>query len=77
MILTFQSQQLVTLLILQSLKEKFGYRLVNNEARSFKEFLNNYSTVSGMNLWNGDLKQVHDADFVVSIGSAQDRQHVL
>jgi NADH-quinone oxidoreductase subunit G len=57
-------------MILQRLKEKYGYRLVNNEALALKNFLNSYSTVSKTSLYGGDLKQVHEADFVVSIGSA-------
>ncbi len=57
-------------MILQRLKEKFGYRLVNNEALALKNFLNSYSAISGTSLYGGDLKAVHNADFVVSIGSA-------
>lgn len=57
-------------LILQKLKEKYGYKLINEEARAFKQFLNTYSSVSGKSLYGGDLKQVHESDFVVSIGSA-------
>lgn len=57
-------------LILQRLKEKYGYRLVNEEARAFKNFLNAYSTVSAKSLYGGDLGEVHASDFVVSIGSA-------
>jgi len=57
-------------MILQRLKEKFGYRLINEEARIFKTFLNAYSTISGQSLYSGNLKEVHDSDFVVSIGSA-------
>lgn len=57
-------------LILQRLKEKFGYRLINNEALALKNFLHSYSGISGKSLYGGDLKQVHEADFVVSIGSA-------
>jgi NADH-quinone oxidoreductase subunit G len=57
-------------LILQRLKEKYGYRLVNNEALALKNFLNSYSAISGKSLYGGDLKQVHESDFVVSIGSA-------
>lgn len=57
-------------LILQKLKAKYGYRLINEEARVFKNFLDAYGTISGKSLYGGDLKQVHEADFVVSIGSA-------
>ncbi|MDP3302185.1 MAG: NADH-quinone oxidoreductase subunit G [Sulfuricurvum sp.] len=57
-------------MILQRLKEKFGYRLINEEARVFKTFLNSYSAISGQSLYSGNLKEVHESDFVVSIGSA-------
>jgi NADH-quinone oxidoreductase subunit G len=57
-------------LILQRLKEQFGYRLVNDEALALKNFLKHYSAISGQSLYGGDLKKVHNADFVVSIGSA-------
>jgi NADH-quinone oxidoreductase subunit G len=43
---------------------------VNNEALALKNFLSSYSAISGKSLYGGDLKQVHEADFVVSIGSA-------
>jgi len=57
-------------MILQRLKEKYGYRLVNNEALALKNFLNAYSAVSGQSLYGGNLGEVHASDFVVSIGSA-------
>lgn len=57
-------------LILQRLKEKTGLKLINHEARHFKNFLNSYSTISGKSLYGGTLKDVHESDFVVSIGSA-------
>jgi NADH-quinone oxidoreductase subunit G len=57
-------------LILQKLKEKSGYRLINEEARTFKAFLDDYAEVSGQQLYGGDLKSAHDANFVVSIGTA-------
>ena len=56
--------------ILQSLKEKFGYKLVNNEAKSFQTFLKNYSEISGTNLYSGDLKTTHKSNFVISVGAA-------
>jgi NADH-quinone oxidoreductase subunit G len=57
-------------LILQKLKEKYGYKLVNDEARSFKNFLNDYSNVSRTSLYGSDLEKVHNCDFVVSVGTA-------
>ena len=34
-------------LILEKLKDKFGYKLVNNEAKAFQTFLSDYSEISG------------------------------
>lgn len=56
--------------IFQSLKEKFGYKLVNSEAKAFQTFLNNYSEISGKSLYGSDLHEAHGADFIVSMGTA-------
>ena len=56
-------------LILQRLKEKFGYRLINEEASRFERFRRAYSKISGNSLYGGDLDAVHHSDFVVSIGT--------
>ncbi len=57
-------------LILQSLKEKLGYKLVNEDARAFKQFLDEYSKISKKSLYSSDLKKVHSSNFVVSVGTA-------
>ena len=56
--------------VLQSLKQKYGYKLVNNEAKSFQTFLKDYSEISGTKLYGSDLEVVHNSNFVVSVGSA-------
>lgn len=56
--------------LLQKLKEKKGYKLVNNEAKSFQTFLKDYSEISGTSLYSSDLKAVHNSNFIVSVGSA-------
>jgi len=56
-------------LILQKFKEKLGVKLVNNDALSYKKFLNNFSSVTGKSLYNGDLKDLHNSNFVISVGS--------
>lgn len=56
--------------LLQAMKEKFGYKLVNNEAKSFQTFLKSYSEVSGKSLYGGDLKVTMNSNFIVSVGSA-------
>ncbi|MFA7069610.1 MAG: NADH-quinone oxidoreductase subunit G [Sulfurimonas sp.] len=57
-------------LILQKLKEKFGYKLINDEAKAFREFLDNYSEISGKRLYGYDITKTHNANFVISVGSA-------
>jgi len=57
-------------LILQKMKEKFGYKLINDEARHFKSFLKAYADISRTSLYGSDLEKVHKTDFVVSVGSA-------
>ncbi len=57
-------------LLLQKMKEKFGYKLVNPEAKAFQNFMKDYSEVSGKKLYSSDLEKVHTTNFIVSIGSA-------
>ena len=57
-------------LLLQKMKEKFGYILVNPEAKAFQTFMNYYSELSGKKLYSSDLERVHTTNFIVSIGSA-------
>ena len=57
-------------LILQKLKDKYGYKLVNDDAYAYKKFLDNFASVSGTNLYSGDLKTVQKSNFVVSVGTA-------
>ena len=56
--------------ILQSLKEKLGFKLVNNEAKSFQTFLKNYSEISGTSFYGSDLKSTMNSNFVISLGTA-------
>jgi len=56
--------------VLQSLKEKLGLKLVNNEAKAFQTFMNDYSEISGTKLYGYDLEATHDANFVISVGTA-------
>ncbi len=56
--------------ILQKLKEKLGFKLVNNEAKSFQTFMSEYSKISGTAVYGSTLKTAHDSNFVISVGSA-------
>jgi len=57
-------------LILEKLKNKFGYKLVNEEARSFQTFLKDYSEISGKSLYGSTLKEAMNSNFIVSVGTA-------
>jgi NADH-quinone oxidoreductase subunit G len=56
-------------LILQKLKEKYGYKLVNDEAYVYQQFLKTYSSAAGKSLYSSDLKEVHKSNFVISVGA--------
>ena len=55
--------------ILQSLKEKLGLKLINNDALKFKNFMREYSKVTGLSLYNGIVEDIHNSNFIVSVGS--------
>ncbi|QKF72330.1 NADH:quinone oxidoreductase I, chain G (cl35703 superfamily) [Aliarcobacter faecis] len=57
-------------LILQKIANFTDAKLVNNEAKLYKEFLENYSKTSGSSLYNGSLETIKNSQFIVSIGSA-------
>ena len=56
-------------LILQKIKEELNLKLINNDALQFKEFLNNYALTSGTSLYNANLNDIHNSNFVISVGS--------
>ena len=55
--------------ILQKIASKMGANLVNEDARRYQEFLKNYSKISGKSLYSSKLSDVHNANFVISVGS--------
>lgn len=58
-------------LMLQSLKEKFGLKLFNSEAKAFKDFMTSFSNAKGSNLSDGNIKtMMQESDFIVSVGSS-------
>ena len=57
-------------LMLQTLKEKMGLKLVNSDARAFQKFLRAYSAAAGQSLYSFDFKEVMATDFVMSVGSS-------
>jgi len=56
-------------LILQKIALKTGAKLVNKDAFRFKRFMQNYSLISGKSLYSSSLKDVHNSNFVISLGA--------
>ena len=56
-------------LILEKLREKLGVKLVNEDAKRFQNFMANFSTTSGSNFYNATIKDIHNANFLISVGS--------
>ena len=55
-------------MILQKLKEKYGFKLVNKEAKKFQTFLDNFANASGKLLYGGNLNKIEASDFVITLG---------
>ena len=55
--------------ILQKLKQKLGIKLINNDAKSYQNFIKAYSSISGKSLYNGALSDISDSDAIIVIGS--------
>jgi len=56
--------------VLNELKKKLGFNLVNDEARKYQEFMNNFASMANISLYNGDIKDLSKSDFIISIGSS-------
>jgi NADH-quinone oxidoreductase subunit G len=56
--------------ILQDLKELHGYKLINEDAKKYQEFMSEYSSITGKMLYSGDLDSIRDSDYAVVVGSA-------
>jgi len=57
-------------MMLQTLKEKMGLKLVNPDARAFQKFLAAYGKAAGQSLYSYDFKDVMKTDFVMSVGAS-------
>jgi NADH-quinone oxidoreductase subunit G len=56
-------------LILQKIKERFGIKLVNEDAFIYQRFLRAMSKSSGNNLYGGSTGVVSKSDLIISVGS--------
>ena len=56
--------------LLQKMKEKLGFNLVNDEAKKFQSFMNSFASTANESLYNATLDDVAKSDFIVTVGSS-------
>jgi len=54
--------------VLNELKKKLGFNLVNDEARKYQQFMENFASMANTSLYNADTRDLSLSDFIVSIG---------
>ena len=62
-------------LILQKLKEKLNLNLVNNDAKNYQTFLNEYSNITGKSLYSATNKIVSQSDVIIMMGTRISRDN--
>jgi len=55
--------------LLQILKQKLDIKLVNDDAKKYQQFLNNYCEASGNSLYTGSSETIKRSDAIISIGT--------
>ena len=56
--------------LLNLLKAKFGFNLVNEEAKKFQTFMKNFASTANESLYNATLEDIAQSDFIVSVGAS-------
>ncbi|MEN8727508.1 MAG: hypothetical protein ABF276_06045 [Sulfurovum sp.] len=56
-------------LLFQSLREKYGTKLICPEAKAYQDFMKAYSSSSGYHIFEGDLDTLAASDVVISFGA--------
>jgi len=56
--------------LLNEMKKKIGFNLVNAEAKRYKEFMSSFSSTANLSLYNGDIQDISDSDYIISIGAS-------
>jgi len=64
-------------LALNVLKSKTGIKLINEDAFNYKTFLDNYSKISGRDIYTATTKTVEDSDALIVIGTRIDIDNPL
>ncbi len=62
-------------LILQKLKEKYGYRLISPEAKAYRDFMDAYGSITGKQLFSGNLKSLSKSQGIIILGTRLNDDH--
>ncbi|VAY88271.1 NADH-ubiquinone oxidoreductase chain G [hydrothermal vent metagenome] len=62
-------------MLLQKLKETIGINLINEDAKNYQVFLENYRLTSGKYLFSGTLKTIQNSDVIVMLGTRISRDN--
>jgi NADH-quinone oxidoreductase subunit G len=69
-------------MILQKLKERYGFKLISPSTKSYQDFLNAYSSITGKSLYEGDFRKIDESEAVIIFGtrinddSSQVKKHI-
>jgi NADH-quinone oxidoreductase subunit G len=56
--------------LLQLMKKKLGFNLVNNEAKKFQTFMKAFASTANESLYSATVDDIAKSDFIVSIGTS-------
>ena len=56
--------------LLSEMKKKFGFNLVNEDARLYGEFMQNFATSANESLYNATIDEIKTSEFILSVGCA-------
>jgi len=56
--------------LLNELKKKLGFNLVNNEAKKYQEFMNAFASTANTSLYEADIDALKSCDYAISVGSS-------
>jgi len=56
--------------LLNELKKKLGFNLVNEEAKKYQEFMDAFSTTANTSLYSADINDLKACDYAISVGSS-------
>ncbi len=61
--------------LLQTLKEKTGIKLINEDAKNFQNFLSGYTSTSGKSLYSGTNETIKQSDAIIMLGTRISRDN--